>query len=135
MAANRAGDPRRRPLRGEAPPPRARRPLPRRELPRGETFFTPGASGLRQAVERRAAAPLLFLYQLPRWVVPAALLVTLVIGFAVPGWGGAAALVLLAAVLGGFAYLSWPNLASRGRLLRGAAVAILIVLAITQATR
>ena len=89
---------------------------------------------MRQAVERRAAAPLLFLHQLPRWVVPAALLVTLVIGFAVPGWG-AIALLLLAAVLGGFAYLSWPNLAARGRLLRGAAVAVLIVLAIAQATR
>ena len=117
MAANRAGDPRRRPL------------------PRGDAFFTPGASELRQAVERRAAAPLLYLYQLPRWVVPGALLVALVIGFAVPGFGGAAALLLLAVVLGGFAYLSWPNLTARGRLLRGVALAVLIVLAITQATR
>jgi hypothetical protein len=68
-------------------------------------------------------------------VVPAALLVTLLIGFAVPGWGGAAALLLLAAALGGFAYLSWPNLAPRGRLLRAAAVAVVVLLAITQATR
>lgn len=117
MAANRTGDPRRRPL------------------PAGETLFTPGASELRQAVERRAATPLLYLYQLPRWVVPGALLVVLVTGFAVPGPGGAAALLLLAAVLGSFAYLSWPNLAPRGRLLRIAAVAVLILLAITQATR
>ena len=117
MAANRAGDRRKRPL------------------PKGETLFTPGASELRHAVERRAAAPLLYLYQLPRWFVPGALFVVLVIGFAVPGWGGAAALLLLAAVLGSFAYLSWPNLASRGRLLRIAAVAVLILLALTQATR
>lgn len=117
MAANRPGDPRRRPLPG------------------GETLFTPGASELRQAVERHAAAPLLYLYQLPRWVVPAALLVVLVAGFAITGWGGAAALLLLAAVLGAFAYLSWPNLAGRGRLLRVAAVAVLIVLAVAQGVR
>lgn len=116
MAANRTGGPRRRPL------------------PQGETLFTPGASEFRRAVEQRAAAPLLYLYQLPRWVIPGALLVVLVAGFAVPGWG-AAALLLLAAVLGGFAYLSWPNLAGRGRLLRGAAIAVLVVLAIAQATR
>lgn len=104
-------------------------------MPGGDTFFTPGASGLRQAVERRVAAPLVFLYQLPRWVVPVALLLVLIAGFALPGWGGGAALLLLAAVLGLFAYLSWPNLAARGRLLRGAAVVLLVVLAITQATR
>jgi hypothetical protein len=90
---------------------------------------------LRQSVERRAAAPLAFLYQQPRWVVPAALLLVLIAGFALPGWGGGAALLVLAAVLGAFAYLSWPNLAARGRLLRGAALVVMIVLAITQATR
>lgn len=108
---------------------------PRRPLPGGDTLFTPGASGLRQAVERRAAAPLVFLYQLPRWIVPVALLLVLFAGFGLPGWAGAAALLVLAAVLGGFAYLSWPDLAARGRLLRAAAVVLLIVLAIAQATR
>lgn len=127
VAANRPGDPRRRP--------QASRPLPRRPLPSGHALFTPGASEFRHVIERRAAAPLLYLYQLPRWVVPVALLVVLITGFAVPGWAGAVALLLLAAVLGALAYLSWPSLASRGRLLRGAAVAILIVLAIAQATR
>ena len=117
MAANRTGPPRRRPL------------------PRGHTLFTPGASGLRHSIERRAAAPLLFLYQLPRWVVPVALLAVLITGFAVPGWIGSAALLALAAVLGALGYLSWPGLAGRGRVLRAAAVAVLIVLAITQATR
>lgn len=117
VAANRTGTPRRRPL------------------PRGHSLFTPGASDLRRSIERRAAAPLLYLYQLPRWIVPVALLAVLIIGFAVPGWTGAAALLVLAAVLGALAYLSWPSLAGRGRLLRAAAVAVLILLAVAQATR
>lgn len=108
---------------------------PRRPLPGGDAFFTPGASGLRQSIERRVAAPVLFLYQMPRWIVPAALLLVLVAGFALPGWAGAAALLVLTAVLGGFAYLSWPNLTARGRVLRGAAIVVMILLAVAQATR
>jgi hypothetical protein len=53
----------------------------------------------------------------------------------VPGWLGAAALVLVAAFLGWLASLSWPRLARAGRLLRLASVAAVLVVAVIQATR
>jgi hypothetical protein len=58
-----------------------------------------------------------------------------VTGLAVPGWVGAAALVLVAAFLGWLAALSWPALDQNGRLLRLAAVAGTLVLAGIQAAR
>jgi Family of unknown function (DUF6703) len=107
----------------------------RRPLSKGETFFTPGATGVRRQVERRSAAPLVFLHQLPRWVVPLALLAVLIVGFAVKGWIGAAALAALAAFLGWFSYLSWPSLSVSGRLLRVVVIAAVTVLAVLQAIR
>jgi hypothetical protein len=61
--------------------------------------------------------------------------VLLIAGLAVPGWLGAAALVLVAAFLGWLAALTWPRLATGGRLLRLASVAAVLVVAIIQATR
>ncbi len=46
----------------------------RRPLPKGDAFFTPGATGMRREIERRSAAPLVFLHGLPRWILPVALL-------------------------------------------------------------
>jgi hypothetical protein len=100
-----------------------------------QRLYTPGASGTRQAVERASARPLLYLRQLPRWLVPLVMILLLVAGFAVPGWGGAAALVLLAACLAWLAYLSWPALAGGGRLLRIAGIVCVLALAGWQATR
>ncbi len=51
---------------------------------------------------------------MPVWVIPIVLAALLVIGLAVPGWAGAAALVLVAAFLGWLAALSWPRLAGPG---------------------
>jgi hypothetical protein len=87
----------------------------------------------RQAIERSSARPLLFLHQLPRWLPPLVLLVLLVTGFAGPGWIGAAALVLVAVALGWLGYLSWPTLTAQGRLLRVAAAACVLALAVVQA--
>src|SRR5215831_15194743 len=70
---------------------------------------TPGASETRQAVERFSARPLVFLTQLPRWVLLLIVLGLLISGFAVPGLIGAAALLLVAVLLGWLAYLSWPG--------------------------
>jgi O-antigen ligase len=86
-------------------------------------------------VEQRSAVVLLYLRQLPRWVPPVVLAALLVAGLAVRGWGGAAALCVLAAFLGWLGYLSWPRLAGRGRLGRVAAVALLLGLAALQAAR
>lgn len=106
-----------------------------RPLPKGGTLFTPGASPARQAAERRSAKPLLYLYQLPRWLAPLALVVLLIVGFAVRGPGGAVALVGVAAVLAWLASLSWPRLPAGGRLGRVLAVAVLLALAGFQAAR
>lgn len=113
-----------RPRRGRARP-----------LPRGSSLYTPGAGDTRRSLERGSARPLLLLHQFPVWLVPVLLTVLLVTGLAVPGWIGAAALVLVAAFLGWLAAVSWPRLAPGGRLLRVAAVACVLVAAGIQAVR
>jgi hypothetical protein len=106
-----------------------------RPLPRGDSLYTPGAGQARSRMERSSARPLVLLHQLPRWVVPILAAGLLVVGLAVPGWAGAAALVLVAAFLGWLAALSWPALNANGRLLRLAAVAGVLVLAVIRAIR
>ena len=106
-----------------------------RPLPKGTSLYTPDASGARQAAEHRSAKPLLFLYQLPPWVLPLVLVVFLIVGLAVRGPGGAVALCVVAAVLGWLAALSWPRLSSASRLSRILAVAAMLAIAGYQATR
>jgi hypothetical protein len=93
------------------------------------------ASGARRAAEQRSALPLLYLRQLPRWVLPVLLAALMVTGLAVRGWGGAVALCALAAFLSWLAFLSWPGLDGRGRLGRAVVIAALLGLAALQATR
>ena len=107
----------------------------RRPPPKGETFLTPGATGMRRRIERRSAAPLVFLHGLPRWVLPLALLAALIVGFAVPGLAGGIALAVVAVILGWFGYLSWPMLATPARLLRWATVAAVLAIAVVQVVR
>jgi hypothetical protein len=96
---------------------------------------TPGASETRQAVERFSARPLVFLHQLPRWVLLLVVLGLLISGFAVPGWIGAIALLLVAVLLGWLAYLSWPSINAPGRVLRVIALACMVVIVVWQARR
>ena len=119
-------------MTGQARRPRRGKPRP---LPRGTSLYTPGASDARRSLERSSARPLVLLHQLPVWVVPVVLTALLVTGLAVPGWIGAAALVLVAAFLGWLAAVSWPRLPPAGRLLRVAAVAGVLVIAVIQAVR
>jgi hypothetical protein len=107
----------------------------RRPLPGGQTLYTPGASAARQAVERRSTALLAYLHQLPALLPPLVLAALLVTGLAVRGWIGAAALCVLAAVLGWLAFVSWPGLTGRGRAGRAAAIACMLALGVLQATR
>jgi hypothetical protein len=86
-------------------------------------------------MEQSSARPLVWLHQQPAWFPPVLVAVLLIIGLAVPGWLGAAALVLVAAFLGWLASLSWPRVSPSGRLLRLAAVAAVLVVAVIQATR
>ncbi len=106
-----------------------------RPLPPGQTLFSPDASPVRAAAERRSARPLLFLHQLPTWVAPLVLVGLLIAGLAVRGPVGAIALIGVAAVLGWLASLSWPRLPAAGRLGRVLAVAAMLALAAYQATR
>lgn len=113
-------------------PPKASRNRKPRPLPKGQTAFTPGASPARRAVERRSAAPLALLYQLPRWALPIGMAVVLIAGLAVSGVIGAVLLLVLAVFLGWLAYISWPSLSGQARLLRVAAGLVLIAIAVTQ---
>ncbi len=113
-----------RPQRGKARP-----------LPRGNSLYTPAASQARRKLEHASARPLVLLHQMPVWLVPLLLAALLVTGLAVPGWAGAAALVLVAGFLGWLASVSWPGLGPGPRLLRVAAVAGLLVVAGIQAVR
>jgi O-antigen ligase len=106
-----------------------------RPLPKGSTLYTPNPSPARQLAERCSARPLLYLQQLPRWVPPVVLAVLLVVGLAVKGLGGAAALCAVAAVLGWLAALSWPRLTAGGRAGRLLTVLVLIAVAGYQVAR
>jgi hypothetical protein len=104
-----------------------------RPLPPGRSLYTPGASRTRQAVEQRSAAPMVFLHQLPRPVLPVVALVLLVTGFTVHGIGGAIALLGVALVLAWLALVSWPRLSRGGRIGRTLVVAFVVAAAIAQA--
>lgn len=109
-------------------PARGARPA-RRPLPPGEQFLTPGATGLRRAVEARSATALVFLFQLPRWLVPVAMVAAMLVGVVVPDWRGALAILPVLAFVCWLAYLSWPSLRLGGRVLRVALATFLILLA------
>jgi uncharacterized RDD family membrane protein YckC len=95
----------------------------------------PGASETRRAVERFSARPLVFLTQLPRWVLLLIVLGLLISGFAVPGWIGAIALLLVGILLGWLAYLSWPSINTSGRAGRVVALVCMVVIVVWQARR
>jgi len=106
-----------------------------RPLPQGSSLYTPGASAARQATERRSARPLIYLYQMPRWVAPIVLVVFLIAGLALRGPAGAVALCVVAAVLAWLATLSWPRLAAAGRAGRILAVVVMLAIAGYQGSR
>jgi hypothetical protein len=131
----RSGGQRPRGAAGGRPGSPAGRPAPAdRSAPPGRPG-TPGASDTRQAVERFSARPLVFLTQLPRWVLLLVVLGLLISGFAVPGLIGAIALLLVAILLGWLAYLSWPSINASGRVLRVIALACMVVIVVWQARR
>ncbi|MEV0585905.1 DUF6703 family protein [Nonomuraea sp. NPDC050310] len=106
---------------------------PKRPLPQGEQFFTPGATGLRKRVEERSGPPMTFLFvYVPRWVVPVVMVGLLLAGFAVQSWLGGLAVLPVIVFVGWLAYLSWPSLKPGGKLLR---VAMLTFLALLVASR
>ena len=94
-----------------------------------------GRSGTRLAVERRSAAQLVFLRQLPGWAAPLVMAALLIVGLAVRGWGGAIALCLVAIFITWLGYLSWPALSILARAGRLLVTAFVLALAFLQSTR
>jgi hypothetical protein len=86
-------------------------------------------ANVRGEVERRSAVLLVFLHRLPRWVPPVVAGVLLLAGLFASGVLGGAILLVLAAALGWLAYLSWPRVEPPLRLLRAAALAVLVAVA------
>ncbi|WP_242901684.1 DUF6703 family protein [Actinomadura terrae] len=91
------------------------------------------ATGMRAAVERWSAAPVVFLHRMPRGLLLAAVFVLLVVGMVGTGWVAAAGLLVLAVTLGWFAYLNWPGLDAQGRVLRVVALTVLTGFALARA--
>jgi hypothetical protein len=112
------------------------RPTGRRRPPAQDPIrYSPGASPTRERIEQRSAAPLLFLKQMPTWLLPLVLVVLLIAGLAVHGIIGAIALCGVAGVLGWLALMSWPRLSAGGRTGRMAVIGLVLVVAVIQATR
>jgi hypothetical protein len=107
----------------------------RRPLPQGQALYTPGASAGRRAVERRSAALLVYLHQLPRWIPPVVLAALLITGLAVHGIMGGIALLVLALVLTWLAVVSWPSLSPAARAVRALVTAMVAVVAVIQIIR
>ncbi|MEV4011894.1 DUF6703 family protein [Nonomuraea angiospora] len=108
-------------------------PDSKRPLPKGEQFFTPGATGLRKTVEQRSAVPMTYLFtQVPRWTAPTVLVVLLLAGFAVANPLGGVAVLPAIAFIGWLAYLSWPSLGIGGKVMRVAMLTFLVLLAATR---
>ena len=92
-------------------------------------------AGVRQSVERFSLKPAAYLQQLPRWLPPVAIAALFIAGLAVPGWAGAALLLVVAAFVAWLGILSWPALSAPSRLLRLAVPAALVALALWQGLR
>jgi len=92
-------------------------------------------AGVRQSVERLSLKPAVYLRQLPRWLPPVVIAALFIAGLAVPGWAGAALLLVVAAFVAWLGVLSWPVLSPRSRLLRLAVPAVLVALALWQGLR
>lgn len=109
--------------------PRKQPPAPaaaaKRPLPTG-SWTTPGAGPLRREIERRSAAPLVFLHQAPRWGVLLIVGGLLIVGLALAGPIGFVALLLIAGLMGWLSYLAWPQLAAAQRAMR--TLSVLVVL-------
>jgi hypothetical protein len=86
-------------------------------------------SPAREQVSARSRNVLARLAALPPLVIPGLMLVLMLVGLTAPLPVAVTALVIIAAFVSWLAYLSWPVLDTRGRLLRGVmGVAIAVAL-------
>lgn len=82
----------------------------------------------RRVVEQRSSGLLVVLTRQPRWLLP--LLSALLLGGVVflPALPARACLVVLLGLVGWLSYLSWPVVDARGKAIRVALLALLLVL-------
>jgi hypothetical protein len=80
----------------------------------------------KSSIRRKSAVFLVYVHQLPRWVPLVLLPALLIAGLALPGAGGAVALVLLALVVW-FLFLAEPARNPAHRVIRVAVPLLLIV--------
>ena len=73
---------------------------------------------------------MVFLHRMPRWTLLAAVFALFAVGMIGTGFVAAAGFLVLAALLGWFAYLNWPVLDGSGRILRVVALVILVGFAV-----
>ncbi|MDP9408618.1 MAG: hypothetical protein M3P95_12360 [Actinomycetota bacterium] len=91
--------------------------------------------GERDSTGRHGAARrqwLIAVASRPRWLLPVLAAVLLVAGLAGSGLTSALALVAVAGLLAWLASHSWPVIDPQGRLLRVAAVVVLLAVAVTR---
>ena len=90
---------------------------------------------LRTTVERRSAAPLAWLSQRPKLLLPGLVLGLLLASTALSGVAGALCLLVVLLVVGWLSFLSWPVLVPRARLLRLLVLVMLAALGVSHLLR
>ena len=91
-----------------------------------------GSSATREALSARSRGILLQLSQLPTLVIPGVMLVLMLVGLSAPLPFALPAFAVIAVFVAWLAYLSWPILDSRARLLRGVMLAVVIGAAVAR---
>jgi hypothetical protein len=89
-------------------------------------------SPLRESVERATLPVVVVLNRLPRLVPFVLVLVVMVAGIFIPGWGWVL-LALLTVFLCWMLFISWPRLLGPERLMRVAVVAMAVAMTVTKA--
>lgn len=107
-----------------------------RPLPPGTSFFTPGASPLRQRLEQASAPLLVLFHRLPRVVFALLPLLLLVLGAFIPNVPLAVAFLVLALLLlGWLAFLSWPRAQGAQKLMRLVVPGLVVAIAVLRLVR
>lgn len=87
---------------------------------------------LRKTVERFSAPVLIKLTNMPRYVLPIALVVLVFAGFYYPGILGGLCLVVVDVFIGWLTYLSWPVDVTKKRAVRVFVFLVLVTLTVSQ---
>lgn len=96
------------------------------------SWTTPGAGPVRARIETSSRTLLVHLHDLPRWVLFVLVTALAVGGALLPGWAGAACLVVIATLVGWLVYLAWPGLTPGRRAVRALVVTAVVGAAVVR---